>query len=473
MLKSFLISGLLLVTLITSAQQSLTLKECIEIGFENNISLQQSDLDIENSGLSVNQSKAALLPNLNASASHGYNWGQTIDPFTNQFATSRIQSNSFGISTGVTVFNGFALQNQVKQAQLSMKISELGLETNKNTIALAIANAYLSILFNKEIHKANLTNLASSKEQEKRVTLLVDAGQVPEANLYQIKAQVASDEVRVINSENAISLSKLNLMQLIQLPTEKREGFDIATPTENAPTYLLPEKNSVKNSALNNFPEIRSAALGMENADLTLRIANGSRMPRLGASFSYGSGFSGARSRGIGETTLQTQTIGIVESSGQEVITAFPQFSTFETVPFFEQLETNVNRSLFFSLNIPIFNGLSNSTNIQRAKIGQQNAYLNSQNVKNQLEQAIESAYLDATAAYKTYESAKLSLEAQELAFSYAKIRYEEQVINAVDFIQSRNARDAALAEMIRSQYDYTFRLKILEFYQGKPITLN
>ena len=124
-----------------------------------------------------------MLPSLNGSASHGYNWGQTIDPFTNQFATNRIQSNSFGLNTGVTIFNGFTLQNRIKQADLNLKISQLGLESSINAIALAVANAYLSVLFNQEINTANLANRLASKEQVDRVKLLVEAGQVPEANL--------------------------------------------------------------------------------------------------------------------------------------------------------------------------------------------------------------------------------------------------------------------------------------------------
>ncbi len=471
--RYILLVGLIILSVVSSAQEPYSLDKCLKIGLENNISLNQNALDIERSGLSVKQSRANLLPNLNASASHGYNWGQTIDPFTNQFATNRIQSNSFGLSSGITLFNGFVLQNQVKQAQLNLKISELGLETNRNAIALAVANAYLSVLFNQELDGANRANLLSSKEQLARITLLVDAGQVPAANLYQIQAQVALDESKVINTENAIQISKLNLMQLIQLPEDQRENFEIAKPSVDIPSFSLPDKTAVTSHALSNFPEIKSAELGIANADITYKIANGGRLPRLGASYSFGSGFSGARQTPKGDPTLERQLIGAVDQTNELVYTFTPTFSEFSTVPFFDQLESNTNRSLFFSLSIPIFNGLVNSTNVQQAKINQRNAELVAKNAKNQLQQSVESAYADVNAAYKTYQAADLSLKAQEEAFKYAKIRYEQQVINGVDFGQARSLRDTAAAEKIRSQYDYIFRLKILEFYQGKPITLN
>lgn len=476
-----MIKNLIFVLLIFAAaegigQNTFSLNKCLEIALQNNISLNQGELVIQQNELGLTQSKANLLPSLNGSASHGYNWGQTIDPFTNQFATNRIQSNSFGLNTGVTIFNGLTLQNRIKQADLNLKISQLGLESSSNAIALAVANAYLSVLFNQELNTANLANRLASQEQVDRVILLVEAGQVPEANLYQVQAQLAQDEARVIASENAISIAKLNLIQLIQLPEDQRLNFEIESPNIENPEFNLPSKNTVLLHALSSFPEVRSAELSIARAELDSKIANGGRYPRLGASYNYGSGFSGANQRGVGDlTNIGNVPIGTVSGSNQLVLSLdeVSSYSDFEQVPFFNQVKDNVNRSLFFSLSIPIFNGLSNRTNVQMAKIGQESAKLESLNVRNQLRQTVESAFADASAAFKTYEAADYSLKAQEEAFKYAKIRYEEQVINGVDYAQARSQRDSALAEKIRSQYDYVFKLKILEFYQGKTISLN
>ena len=476
-----MIKNLIFVLLIFAAaegigQNTFSLNKCLEVALQNNISLNQGELVIQQNELGLTQSKANLLPSLNGSASHGYNWGQTIDPFTNQFATNRIQSNSFGLNTGVTIFNGLTLQNRIKQADLNLKISQLGLESSSNAIALAVANAYLSVLFNQELNTANLANRLASQEQVDRVILLVEAGQVPEANLYQVQAQLAQDEARVIASENAISIAKLNLIQLIQLPEDQRLNFEIESPNIENPEFNLPSKNTVLLHALSSFPEVRSAELSIARAELDSKIANGGRYPRLGASYNYGSGFSGANQRGVGDlTNIGNVPIGTVSGSNQLVLSLdeVSSYSDFEQVPFFNQVKDNVNRSLFFSLSIPIFNGLSNRTNVQMAKIGQESAKLESLNVRNQLRQTVESAFADASAAFKTYEAADYSLKAQEEAFKYAKIRYEEQVINGVDYAQARSQRDSALAEKIRSQYDYVFKLKILEFYQGKTISLN
>ncbi len=475
--RIILVSIAALFTTLAMAQESAyTLEKCLEIGLANNIGLEIQSLDVNSSEQNLIQSKANLLPNLNASASHGYNWGQRIDPFTNQFATDRIQSNSFGISTGVMLFNGFSLQNRVKQADINLKIAEVNLETSRNSTALAIANAYLSVLFNEELNAINEANLTASTGQVDRIQKLVDAGQIPEADLFQAQAQMASDEARVISSQNAIDLAELNLMQLIQLPEEDRVNFQVVKPKMTADELELPSKDVVLLHALSAFPEIRSAELNQAGADIGYKIANGSRYPSLSASYSYGSGFSGANQTGAGNPiNLGNVPIGTVAGTNETVLSLneVTSFNDFETVPFFDQLETNVNRSLFFSLNIPIFNGLSNKTNVQLAKINRDVADLRMKDTRNQLTQTVESAYADAKAALKTYQAADFSLKAQEEAFKYAEIRYQEQVINGVDYAQARSSRDAALAEKIRSQYDYIFRVKIVEFYQGKSFSLN
>lgn len=453
------------------SQDAKSLEQCLDIAFKNNLTLAQSHLDVERSNAQLEQSKFSRYPTLNGFGSHGYNWGQTIDPFTNQFATSRIQSNSFGLSAGVTLFSGMAQQNQVKLSEVNLKLSELGIESNRNSLALSVSNAYLLVLFNQEIYNVSSANLAASQENLERIQKLVDVGQLPDASLYQVQAQVASDQAAVIRSENDINLSKLNLMQLIQLPEEERLNFEISTPDLEAPVFILPKKDEVVRHAVHSFPEIQSAEMSMLSADLNTKIAKGARLPRLSASFNLGTGYSGANIQGVGEEVFQLTPIGLTES-GEIVNTLFTSYNEFETKPFFNQLESNVNRSFFFNLSIPIFNGLSNKTNIQLAKISERQAALNLENVKNQLTQTVESAYADAQAAYNNYQAADLALKAQEEAFKYAKVRYEQQVMNSLDYAQARTARDAAKADRIRNLFDYIFKLKILEFYQGKPLTL-
>lgn len=458
------------------AQQSWSLQQCIDYAYQHNIQIQQGELNIQLSEANRTQSMAGTLPSVNASASHGYNWGQTIDPFTNQFATERIRSNSFGINAGLTIFNGFQQMNSIKQNSLLLEASKQDQEKLKNDIALNVANAYLNVLFNQELLNIAQSNLESSGQQVDRIRKMVDAGAAPKGTLFDIEAQMATDEASLIQAENNLSLAYLSLTQLLQMSREEAENFSIVTPgmDDLETNEMVSNSDAVVNSALSNFPEIKSAEINVMSAEKGLDIAQGGMSPRLSASFSYGTGYSGANQLVTSADTIGQVPIGQVAGTGETVLTLSPQTipTAFETKAFSDQLTDNVNQSLFFSLSIPIFNGLSTRTSIQRAKIGVENARLNLESAKNTLTQNVERAYADAQAAYRSYLASERSVEAAEEAMKYATIRYEEGVINAVDYTTARVRQDNAKADMIRNKYQYVFRSKVVDFYLGKPITM-
>lgn len=476
MRKIILVLFAVLFLLSAKAQTEWTLQRCIDYAFQHNIQIKQGALNIDLSEANRNQSMAGTLPSLNASASHGYNWGQTIDPFTNQFATERIRSNSFGISSTVTIFNGFQQMNSIRQNNLLLEASKKDLERQKNDVALNVANAYLNVLFNQELLKIAESNLLNSSQQVDRLRKLVEVGAAPKGNLYDIESQMATDEASLIQAENNLSLSYLALTQLLQMPSQEADDFVIASPNieDIEQTQLVSNSGAVVNSALNSFPEIKSAEINVLSAEKGLSIAKGTISPSLTARFSYGTGYSGANQFVTSADTLGSVPIGEVAGTGQTVLSLFPQTipTDFETKGFSEQLTDNVNQSLFFSLNIPIFNGLSSRTAIQRAKINHESAKLNLELAKNTLTQNVERAYADAQAAYRSYQASERSVQASEEAMKYATVRYEEGVINAVDYTTARVRLDNARADMLRNKYQYLFRTKVVDFYLGKALTL-
>jgi outer membrane protein len=460
--------------LMTFAQGPWDLEKCIEHALSNNLSIKQSELNLELTELNQDRNLGAFLPSLNASGSHGYNWGQTIDPFTNSFATERIQSNSFGISTGMTLFNGFQILNSYKQGSVNIERSKADLQKMKNDVALNVANAYLNVLFNQEFLNIARFNFESSEEQVKRIEQLVEVGAAPEGNLMEIKAQNASDKAAVVNAENNLNIAMLGLTQLLRLEGIEAKNFSIASPQD-----LEPEAGSLAGSAalavenaVNTFPEIKSAQAGIIAAEQDLSISKGAISPRLSVSFSYGTGYSGANNIPVGELQYEgDQPIGLVQNTNEVVIAPVFGYDEFETKPFGDQLSDNINSSLFFQLTVPIFNGFNTKTNIAQNKVRQLQAEFTLEQVQQQLSQDVERAYADALAAYNNYLAAEASVEATNLAFEYATVQYEAGVINAVDYTNSRIRRDNAQADLIRNKYDYIFRTKVLDFYQGKALS--
>lgn len=473
-LPKFLLAVLLLVGIQTSAQEEWTLQRCIDHAYQHNIQIKQSALNVESSEINKEQSLGSFLPSLNASASHGYNWGQTIDPFTNQFATERIQSNSFGLSTGVLLFNGFANHHQYKQSMHNLTASLANLEKMRNDIALNIANAYMNVLFNREFLAIAQSNLTATQQQVDRIQKMVDAGALPQGNLLEIKAQEATDQAAVINSENSLNLARLSLSQLLQLTGDDAANFRVAQPDLNELNQitLAADARTTVESALRNLPEIKAAEAQLAAAQSGLSLSKSGYSPRLSASFSYGTGFSGAAVVPVGDLQYDgDQYIGFVEGTEQAVLTPTFSYPDFETKPFIDQFNDNINQSLFFSLSIPIFNGFNTKSSVARSEVNLKNQEYTLELSKQQLEQDVERAFADARAAYNNYLAGEQSVQAAELAFNYAEVRFEQGASNIVDYNAARIRLDNARANLIRNKYEYLFRAKVLDFYRGNPIT--
>jgi outer membrane protein len=416
-----------------------------------------------------------MLPNLNAQGTHGYNWGQRIDPFTNQFASERIQSNSFGISTSVNLFNGFQQSLSYKRSMLEIQRSKWDYERLRNDVALNVASGYLQILLTQELESIARTNVDQTLQQVRRIEKLVAAGALPPSNLDQMNAQLATDDASLVAAKNNVTMAKLALLQFLQLPSSNIASFEIEQPDieKLQDGSIIQNVQAVVESALNSFPEVKSAETNLKSSEMGSSIARGGLYPQLSASYSYGSGFSGASRILTGTADSSAFPIGTVFGSNNLVL-SFPQAvfedDDFSVKPFNDQLRDNVNRSLFFSLTIPIFNGFQTNAAIQRAKIGVLDAKLNLDQTKQTLEQTVYRAYTDAQASLANYNAALRSMEANKRAFDWTQTRYEQGAANQVEYNDARSLYDNAQANVARNKYEYVFRLKVLDFYLGKPI---
>ena len=466
---SVLVSGSVLAQ--TSAW---SLQKCINHAFEHNIQIKQSALNNDRAEIGFLSAKGAFLPSVNASGSHGYNIGMTIDPFTNEFATDAIQSNSFGLNSGITLYNGFKNHLNLKRAALGIDIAAINLEQTKNDLALTISAAYLNVLFQEEfVTLANL-NLETTKRQVNRVVKLVEAGAAPHSDLIDVQAQEASDYAALISNENSRTLAKLNLVQLLQLSSEQVATFEIVRPSEDdLEISTLPSSSAqaIKH-ALNTFPEIRAAALSVDDSYLNLDIAKTNYLPRLFASYNFGSGYSGNRIQGNIEPITNEYTIMTQEGVLLTAPVSDNSNVIYSTIPFTNQLNENINQSIFFSLSIPIFNGFSIRNSVQQAEIGILQSKYAQESTSQILTQSIESAWADAVAAQKNLLAQEAALASAELAFSNTELRFEAGAISAFEYADSRNRLDNARTNSLQTRYDLVFKSKILDFYQGKAITL-
>lgn len=453
------------------AQESWSLQKCIDYALENNISVKQNVLNADLAKENYNQSIANLFPTLNAGASHSYNWGQRIDPFTNTFATNRVRSNNFYLGTQVTLFSGLQLQNTLKQNSLNLLAGKYDVEKMKNDIVLNVATAYLNVLFAQELLGVAKTQKSITEAQVTRTQKLVDAGTLALGSLLDLQAQLASDELNEVNTQNQLDIALLTLSQLINL--EKADGFSIVRPQLEIPAnpVLAESPERIYQFALSNQPSIKSAETKVLSAEKSVKIAKGTAYPSITMSGSLGTGYSGLSQKVTGYEYgdpyligYTTDTVAVYSVGSLSAIT--------EKTPFGDQMKDNLNENLGFNLNIPIFNGWQSHNAINRAKIAKQNAEYTLQLSEQSLRQTIEQAHVDAQSALKQYYATGKTVEALAQAFDYAEKKFNVGALNSTDYNTAKNRLNNAQSDLLRNKYNFIFKSKVLDFYMGKPITL-
>ncbi|TRX60871.1 TolC family protein [Fulvivirga sp. M361] len=454
-----------------------TLQECIDYALENNLAIQRSELNLQSSNINFQQSKMALLPNASANASYSWNWGRSIDPTTNLFVDQRIAASDGSIGGTVPIFGGMNLRNTIRQNQAAFQASGKDLDKTKNDVILNVITLYTNILFNKELYDNTLKQLNSTEQQVDRTTKQVEAGALPQATLLDLQAQKATNEVNVVNAENNYKLSKIQLKQALQLPPASQ--VEIVIPEINVEENLLDVTVlEVYELALLNLPEIQSAQLQQESADWGVKAAKGNLYPTLSLRGGMATRYSDATAdlprfiRDGGEPTTAFEPVGFVEGTNQVVLdeVEVPSGRVVQGYSFGDQIDDNLSKFIQFNLNIPIFNRFQARAGIQRAVISQEQADINLKDVKYQLWQVIEQAYYDVEAASKSYYASITQVEAREESFRVTKQRYDFGAVNFVDYQIAENDLFQAQSDLLRAKYDYIFKLKILDFYQGKTL---
>jgi len=464
-----------LITIQLSAQDKIwSLEDCIYYALENNIDVKKQSLNISLQEEELLQSKLGILPNVNGFVSHGYNWGQRVDPFTNDFATDRVRSNKLYLSADVNLFSGLQQLNTIKRNKLNLLASQYDVDYYRDEISITVATQYLNTLFYLEVVEIARNQLDITNQQVDRTSKLVEAGTLAKGDLLIIEAQQASEEYSIITAENDLKLSYLTLAQLLELDTP--EGFVIEKPELgliDQPDFLSP--NQIYTTALENRPEIKSAEYRVESSAADLSIARGRYYPRLSLNGSWGSGYSGANQVGKNPFTYINPDPIAITGNGEDVysITEQTGYESFSTKTFNDQFQENKNTSAALNLNIPIFNGWVARSNVARAKIGIENANLDLELQKNNLNKTIQQAYNDAMAASNQHRAAEKKVNATSESFKYAEQKFNVGLINSVEYNDAKKEYNNALSQLIQAKYDFVFRNTIIDFYLGKPLTLD
>ena len=451
-----------------------TLQECIAYALENNISIKQSELDVELARVDKMDAIGNYLPGINASATNSWNTGLTQNVTTGILQTQTTRNFSAGITAGISLFGGLRNLRELQRAKMARLASDYALEQMKDDIALFVANQYLQVLFNKEAVKVIEAQHEVTLQQIERAEKLVEAGAIPEGDLLELKAIAANEEQRIIVAQNAVEISLIALAQTLLI--KNYADFDIAEKDyEILGTDILntPVAEIIK-EAKEERGEIKLARQNMEIAEKDVQIARAGYYPTITGFFNYNTRESGAGRLIAGglDPDEPYRQIGFVQSTEEPVLAPNSTMEVDDPLPFFEQLKLNDGQSYGLQLNIPFLNGFSTRNSVKRSKIQVKRAEYLLEQSELDLEANVYQAYLDAEGAMKAYEAALIALEAQELAYNYANERYNLGLTTAFELRQAGFNRENAQSEAIRAKYDFIFAVKVLELYFGIPVEL-
>lgn len=430
------------------AQQTWDLQKCFEYAIDNNLQIKRQEINSRYNEIQLKQAKDNRLPSLNGQVSNDYSFGRSL---TNKNTYDNINSTSVSgyINTDLTIFNGMTLTNTVKQRELDLQVTLQELQKTKDDIMLSIAAEYLQILFAEEIIEVTKANIEVTKYQIERTKQLVDAGSLAKGALLEIEAQLAREELQLVNNQNDIQLAYLNLYQFLDLPIE--QSFKIEKPKlpEIQANLTVMNAFDVFNNAVNVRPEIKAAQLRVQSAMKELEIAKGNQYPSLKLGGTYYTNYSDAN---------KIYDISTGQSLG--------------TISFGDQIKNNRRSGLGLTLNIPIFNRFQVKNGITNSELQIQDYKYQLQSARNVLRKDIEQVYTKALAAFNRYLSSQKAVESMKEAFRYTEEKFNVGMINSVEYNQSKNNLTVAQSDLLQAKYEYIFRTKILDFYNGVPITL-
>jgi outer membrane protein len=469
-----LLALLLLSTGIFAQNKKWTLQECVNYALEHNITIQQTILDVEQNELNKKDAIGAFLPNLNASGNHSWNIGLNQNITTGLLENITTQFTSLNLSSNVTLYNGLRNLNQLHRSNLSILASQYRLADIKDDISLFVVNAFLQILFNREQLKVQKAQYDIANNDLERTQELVNQGVLPKGDALELIATLASAEQQIVNIENTLLLSKINLAQTLLL--DDYNNFDIVDIDYELPItdVLKEDPEVVLEKAQESRYDLKIAEANVKIAEYDLKLAKGRLYPELSGFYGYNTRASYSdRILGTERTLSGTNSvIGFVEGTEQNVLS--PNFVTNRVVGapdnLFNQFSLNDGHSFGLRLNVPIFNGFSVKNSVKRNRINLERSKNQYNQVKLDLETEVYQAINDAKGALKAYEAAIKTEEARREAFNYSRERYNIGLSNSFQFSQSQSQYEQSKSQVIRFKYDYIFKLRVLEFYFGIPI---
>lgn len=410
-----------------------TLSQCIDYALEHNLSIQQSDLSVEQQEIALNTAESSRLPGLSGSAGQNFSFGRGLTA-DNTYANTNTTSTSFSLGGDMTIFNGNRIKNNIELSRLDLEAATSDLARAKDDIRVAVAQAYVQILYDMEIIDVAKNQVSIDSLQVERLKEMAANGKASRAEVSAQEATLAQSNVSLTQARNTLALATLDLTQLLELPSP--EGFSIVRPSlESLETSLLMTPEAIYKDAVGIKPVIKSEEIRLDHALKNIDLAKGSFLPSLSMSAGLGTNY--------------------YTSSG------------YESNPFFTQIKNNFSQYIGLNLSVPIFSRYSNRNQLRSAQLSLRNQEIQLENTKKQLFKEIQQAYYNAVAAQEKYRGCEAAAESARDAFDLAQAKYESGKAGITEYNEAKGRYISAESNLVQARYENLYQSKLLDFYRG------
>lgn len=464
----------LLATSAVAQQNMWTVKQCIEQGWKANTNIQKSELNKINAKYDLEINRANYHPSLNASYANSYNWGRSIDPTSYRFVQGLVNTNNISLSGNMTIFDGFATPTKIRQSKVGLQLAEGQLEQEKNRIAINITGAYLQTLLAHERIELISNQLIASRKLLLITSRYFELGLKSEGEVLQIKSQIAKEVSDSIQSDNTLQLSKLMLLQLMEMPFSNDFDIERFNP-ELVPSFAsLPSTNVIHDSALTMVPEIKNAHLNISYYELELKVRKGNYYPILSLNGRIGSNYASTSKIINQEVVVVEKQIGYLASDPMQTVvgnevTLTPVTSDYS---YADQVNDNLSSSVSIALSIPIYNRKQTKMSVAKTNVSLDKAKLDLKNQKNVLRKDIESDYLEYFLLNNQLEASEQQLKAHKEAYQKILKQFELQLSNSYELTLEKNRMLMTESEIVQLKYQRLFKYIILRYYQSGQVEL-
>jgi outer membrane protein len=445
----------------------LSLQQCIEIATTKNIDVRQSEVVVEQAAVAYQQTKNNLLPNLNGLINHGINQGRSIDPFTNGYVNQQINYAEYAVGSSVILFNGSRLKNTIQQNALAYDATQLELQQTKDNITINVILAYLQVLNNEELLALAKSQASVTQQQIQRLEVLNKQGAISPPLLHDLKGQILSDELAVLNSRNILATAKLALTQLMNIPYDSTLTLEAV---DAAATITIEEGlPNVYDRALKNLAIIKAGELRRKSAEAAVKAVRGELYPTVTLNGNLNTNFSSVARKDIllNSTFLPTADYVIVNGSQLPVVSKQNNIVS-ERIAYNSQLKNNIFSNINLGIRVPIFNGAQTRNRIRQAQLEVKRVALAEEKNKQLLLQQVEDATLNLKNAFERYQVARQQIDEYTQSFKAAEVRFNAGVGTSVDYILAKNNVDRANNNLVLAKYDFLLRQRVLDFYSGE-----